>query len=77
FSAALAGALGYFWGLPAVFVLMAVMAVASLVCLSRIRPEDIDHDVARGLDPERAADQPQVSTWRVLAGSRPLMLLAL
>ncbi|WP_286866504.1 MFS transporter, partial [Herbaspirillum sp. UBA812] len=74
FSAALAGALGYFWGLPAVFVLMAVMAVASLVCLSRIRPEDIDHDVARGLDPERAADQPQVSTWRVLAGSRPLML---
>ncbi|MFX5555258.1 hypothetical protein ABTE11_23530, partial [Acinetobacter baumannii] len=44
FSAALAGALGYFWGLPAVFVLMAVMAVASLVCLSRIRPEDIDHD---------------------------------
>ncbi|MCI1005495.1 MFS transporter [Herbaspirillum sp. C7C8] len=77
FSAALAGALGYFWGLPAVFVLMAVMAVASLVCLSRIRPEDIDHDVARGLDPERAADQPQVSTWRVLAGSRALMLLAL
>ncbi|NUT61677.1 MFS transporter [Herbaspirillum sp. C9C3] len=77
FSAALAGALGYFWGLPAVFVLMAVMAVASLVCLSRIRPEDIDHDVARGLDPERAADQPQASTWRVLAGSRALMLLAL
>lgn len=77
FSAALAGALGYFWGLPAVFVLMAVMAVASLVCLSRIRPEDIDHDVARGLDPERAADQPQGSTWRVLAGSRALMLLAL
>lgn len=77
FSAALAGALGYFWGLPAVFVLMAVMAVASLVCLLRIRPEDIDHDVARGLDPERAADQPQASTWRVLAGSRALMLLAL
>ena len=76
-SAALAGALGYTWGLPAVFVLMAVMAVASLLCLSRIRPEDIDHDVARGLDPQRAADQPQVSTWRVLAGSRPLMLLAL
>ncbi|MDR6584209.1 MFS transporter [Herbaspirillum sp. BH-1] len=77
FSAALAGALGYYWGLPAVFVLMAVMALASLVCLSRIRPQDIDHDVARGLDPERAAADPQVSTWRVLVASRPLMLLAL
>ncbi|NQE49794.1 MFS transporter [Herbaspirillum rubrisubalbicans] len=76
-SAALAGAIGYYWGLPAVFVLMALMAVASLLCLARIRPDDIDHDVARGLDPQRAADAPQVSTWRVLAGSRPLLLLAL
>ncbi|WP_443115601.1 MFS transporter [Herbaspirillum seropedicae] len=77
FSATLAGALGYFWGLPAVFVLMAVMAVASLLCLSRIRPQDIDHDVARGLDPARPRDAHPASTWRVLASSRPLMLLAL
>ncbi len=77
FSATLAGALGYYWGLPAVFVLMAVMAVASLLCLSRIRPGDIDHDVARGLDPQHAGGKPQTSTWRVLASSRPLMLLAL
>jgi len=76
-SAALAGACGYYWGLPAVFVLMALMAMASLLCLARIRPDDIDHDVARGLDPQRAADAVQVSTWRLLAGSRPLMLLAL
>lgn len=76
-SAALAGASGYYWGLPAVFVLMALMAMASLLCLSRIRPDHIDHDVARGLDPQRAADAVQVSTWRLLAGSRPLMLLAL
>lgn len=77
FSATLAGVLGYYWGLPAVFVLMAVMAVASLLCLARIRPEDIDHDVARGLDPQRTSDKPDTSTWRVLASSRPLMLLAL
>ncbi len=76
-SAALAGALGYRWGLPAVFVLMAVMALASLGCLLRIRPGDIDHDVARGLDPQRAAEVAPRSTWRVLTGSRPLLLLAL
>lgn len=79
-AAALAGLAGYRWGLPAVFVLMLLMACAALVCLARIRPQDIDHDVARGLAPARPADGPASaaapSTWRVLAGSRELRLLA-
>ncbi len=50
-AAALSGLFGYWYGLPAVFVLMTVMAVGSLVALAFIRPDDIDHATARGLEP--------------------------
>ncbi|ASU37134.1 MFS transporter [Herbaspirillum sp. meg3] len=75
-SAALAGLLGYYWGLPAVFILMALMAAGSLVCISKIRPQDIDHDVACGLEPggNTAFDS---SALKVLARSAPLLLLAI
>jgi len=75
-SAALAGLLGYYWGLPAVFILMALMAAGSLVCISKIRPQDIDHDVARGL--EQGGNTPfDSSALKVLAKSAPLLLLAI
>ncbi|MCA1323368.1 MFS transporter [Herbaspirillum sp. alder98] len=74
-SAALAGALGFYWGVAAVFVLMALMALASLGCLWRIRPDDIDHDLARGLEPDAGHRRP-ASAWKVLLGSRALMILA-
>lgn len=79
-AAALAGLAGYRWGLSAVFVLMVLMPLGAFVCLYRIRPQDIDHDVARGLEPAIASEgaaAPPPSMWRVLAGSRELRLVAL
>lgn len=81
-AAVLAGVAGYRWGLPAVFVLMVLMACGSLACLARIRPQDIDHDAARGLQAQAAAPQgdggpPPASTWQVLTASQPLRMLAL
>lgn len=75
-AAALAGLAGYRWGLSAVFVLMTVMPCGAFICLRRIRPRDIDHGVARGLEPGGAA-APVLSVWQLLAGSRDLRLVAL
>ncbi len=76
-AAGLAGLFGYFYGLTAVFVLMSLMAVGSLAMLARIRPQDIDHDVARGLEavPEGAA-HPEPPSLTVLLRSVPLRVLA-
>lgn len=75
-SAALAGALSYYWGIEAVFALMALMAVGSLVCLARIRPTDIDHEVARGLASPQIGPV-QASALKVLLRSRRLLIFAL
>ncbi|WP_293776104.1 MFS transporter [uncultured Oxalicibacterium sp.] len=73
-SAALAGMLGYYFGLPAVFLLMAVMAGASLICIWRIHPIEIDHDVARGAT-ENGLQQPQSALS--LLRTPTLLLIAL
>lgn len=82
-AAVLAGLAGYVWGLSAVFVLMVLMAGGSLLCLARIRPQDIDHDAARGLNAAPAAAHggplPQErppSIGKVLLDSRDLLLVA-
>jgi len=79
-SAALAGVAGYYWGLPAVFALMAVMTIGALVCIAKIRPQDIDHDVARGMEKGTVHDadptKPGPSAIAVLMKSSPLQLLA-
>jgi len=75
-SAALAGLLGYYWGLPAVFILMGLVAVGSLACLWKIRPQDIDHSVARGLEKDAGDTSFDTSALRVLTSSVPLLLLA-
>lgn len=75
-SAVLAGGLGYYWGLPAVFVLMALMACGSLVCICQIRSQDIDHDIARGLEQEHETERVPVSAFKVLTGSNALLILA-
>ena len=81
-AAALAGAAGYRWGLPAVFVLMMLMGVGALFCVWRIRDQDIDHDMARGMGSAEGTgqtDEPAQprSIWRVLTGSRDLRMLAI
>lgn len=79
-AAALAGFASYRWGLPAVFVLMTLMATASLLCLSKIQPQHIDHNVARGLDADSAqavkGSDRIPSPWQVASKSRSLRVLA-
>lgn len=75
-SAALAGVLAWSFGPVVVFWLMAGLTVASVVVSARIRNEDIDNAVARGLDcePDERCQEP--SGWKTLAGNRPLMIFA-
>ncbi|RIY02524.1 MFS transporter [Aureimonas flava] len=75
-AAAGAGFFGYEFGIAAVFVLMTLMAVGSIVAVLSIRPGDIDHDVARGLDREDGAEREPPSGFGVLWRSRPLLILA-
>ncbi|EPY2900047.1 MFS transporter [Cronobacter sakazakii] len=59
-AAVLAGVAMWLWGIGAVFILMTGMAVFTALCVLAIREQDIDHDVARGLeegDPARAVPQ--------------------
>jgi len=73
-AAAMAGLLGWFYGLPAVFGLMAALAGLSLVALAGIRHADIDQDAARGA---AAGAAPEGSGWRMLLQSAPLRVLGL
>ena len=75
-AAAAAGAL--VWGPSVVFLLMAVMAVASLVSAAMIPGSAIDHARARGLDDNGAAKDAheQPSQFRILLTCRPLLILA-
>jgi MFS family permease len=79
-GAVIAGAAAYALGPSAVFYLMAVMSVGSLVSVIAIPERAIDHDAARGLQrradggtPERG-EQP--SGLRVLLTCRPLLIFA-
>jgi MFS family permease len=72
-AALLAGVFSYFFGPVAVFYLMAVMALLSVVAVGRIEAKAIDHDVARGFDPSQQ-HQEGASGWRVLLSNRSLML---
>jgi len=52
FAAIAAGVLGYLFGLGAVFVVMAAMAVASIGSAAAIKAHEIDHAAACGMDTE-------------------------
>ncbi len=75
-SAGLAGALAWKFGPVVVFWLMGALTVASIASASRIRNDDIDNAVARGLDcePDEGCEEP--SGWRTLVENRPLMIFA-
>jgi len=76
-AALLAGGLAYLFGPVVVFYLMAFMAVASIVAISCVSAEAIDHDVARGFDPAHHTDHEQPSGMKVLLANRPLLLFAI
>lgn len=74
-AALLAGLLGWKFGVEAVFWLMVAMAACSLLALMFVRPGDIDHDVARGMEPGDAAQGHAPPGIRVLLRSTPLLVL--
>ena len=76
-AALLAGGLAYLFGPVVVFYLMAFMAAASVIAVSCVSAEAIDHEVARGFDPAHAADHEQPSGLTVLLANRPLLLFAI
>ncbi|GGD97149.1 MFS transporter [Aureimonas endophytica] len=75
-AAAGAGFFGYEFGLTAVFILMTLMAAGSIVAVLTIRAEDIDHDVARGLERKGGEEKEAPSGFSVLWRSTPLLILA-
>ncbi|MFS0736561.1 MFS transporter [Sphingomonas sp. 1P06PA] len=74
-SAAAAGLLAWWFGPVVVFVLMAVLALASLAAVLAIREQDIDHVVARGLDHHTEGDDQPVG-WAALFKDRRLLTFA-
>ncbi|WP_245297126.1 MULTISPECIES: MFS transporter [Rhodomicrobium] len=77
FAAILCGILGYMFGLVAVFVLMGLMALGSIVATLWIDPNDIDNDAARGLKEQTGEAEEAPSSFLVLLQSKPLIVLAL
>jgi MFS family permease len=76
-AALLAGGFAYLFGPVAVFYLMAVMALASVIAISFISPQAIDHDVARGFDPQGPAHGEQPSGLNALLHNRPLLVFGI
>nr|WP_225908483.1 MFS transporter [Pseudomonas lactucae] len=75
-AAMLAGGLAYLFGPVVVFYLMAFMAVASVIAVSCVSANAIDHEVAQGFDPAHHSDHEQPSGIKVLLANRPLLLFA-
>ncbi len=65
-----------FLGNPVLFWTMGFTAVATVAAAAAVPAGAIDHDVARGLLPGDAAHGARPSAWRVLLGSRPLLVFA-
>ncbi|MGJ5071084.1 MFS transporter [Bradyrhizobium oligotrophicum] len=80
-GAVIAGAAAYALGPSAVFYLMAVTSIGSLVSVLAIPERAIDHDVARGLahqaDGNRAGQGEQPSGLDILLTCRPLLIFAI
>lgn len=55
-TAFMAGIIGYYYGIPGVFAVMALMGLLVVICLWRINPRRINHAVARGLEPHQKQD---------------------
>ena len=77
FAAAGAGFFAYEFGLTAVFILMTALAACSIAVVMMIRPEDIDHDAARGLERKSGDEKEAPSSFAILFRSAPLVILAL
>lgn len=76
-TAVLGGTVGYFFGIPGVFFVMAVMGALAVFSLARINPEHIDYAAARGLEP---SDSPRkerpARNFRLLFVDKGLLAVA-
>ena len=73
FAALALGAVGYFLGMRWMFYLVGVLCVAAVTCVSLIRPDDIDYDLARGADCEPDQKKTAQSEGGVLQGIKDLL----
>jgi MFS family permease len=76
-AALLAGGFAYLFGPVAVFYLMAVMALCSVIAVSFVDSNAINHDLARGLDPSDAAHGKTPSGLTVLLTNKALLMFAI
>lgn len=76
-AALLAGGFAYLFGPIAVFYLMAAMALASVIAISFVSADAIDHDVARGFDANHNAHGAQPSGLATLLSNKPLLLFGI
>lgn len=76
-AALLAGGFAYLYGPVAVFYLMAVMALGSVIAIALVSPRAIDHEVARGFDPHAATQSDPPSGLSALLSNKPLLLFAI
>jgi MFS family permease len=70
----LTGGLAYYFGPTAVFWVLAAMAVLSVLATLSIPADEIDHDVARGMDHAAGQAHPQPSGFAVLLQNRRLLV---
>ncbi|EPN73079.1 major facilitator family transporter, partial [Pseudomonas syringae pv. actinidiae ICMP 19101] len=76
-AALLAGGFAYLFGPIAVFYLMAAMALASVVAISFVSADAIDHEVARGFDASHTSHGSQPSGLSALLNNRTLLLFGI
>lgn len=74
-AAGVAALLAWSLGPVVVFWLMGVLAVLSVVATTRIRGDEIDDELARGLTPDD--DGKSVGAWTTLVTNRPLLIFAI
>ncbi|MCV7422243.1 MFS transporter [Mycobacterium yunnanensis] len=75
-AAGVAALLAWSMGPVVVFWLMGVLAVLSVVATMRIRGDEIDDDLARGLTPDDDGGA-SVGAWTTLVTNRPLLIFAI
>jgi len=76
-AALLAGGFSWLFGPIAVFYLMAFMALASIAAVALVDAGAIDHDVARGFNPDHEQSHEQPSGLALLLSHRPLLTFAI
>jgi predicted MFS family arabinose efflux permease len=76
-AALLAGGFSWLFGPIAVFYLMAFMALASIAAVALVDASAIDHDVARGFNPDHEQSHEQPSGLALLLSHRPLLTFAI